>query len=86
MAACNFTIDFAESVTVLVEKMKSKILTQGGTFTGDESGGSLSVSLMGSSLSGSFLIDEQQMEITIDKKPFFVSCNQIKAYLEGNLK
>jgi hypothetical protein len=85
MAACNFTIDFAESATVLVEKMKSKILNQGGTFTGDESGGSLSVSLMGSGLSGSYLINGQQMEITIEKKPFFVSCNQIKSYLEGNL-
>lgn len=86
MAACNFNIDFSDSATVLVENLKAKILSQGGTFTGDESGGSFGVSLMGSSLSGSFLIDEQQMEITIDKKPFFVSCNQIKAYLEGNLK
>jgi len=83
--ACNFTINLSGSATELVQSMEAKLAKQGGTFTGDETGGSFSVSLLGSTISGSYAISEQQMAVVIDKKPFLVSCNQIQNYLESNL-
>jgi len=85
MAACNFNINFSSSATDLVQNMKTKITGQGGTADGDESAGSFSVSLLGSSISGSYTISGQQMAVIIDHKPFLISCNQIQKYLQSNL-
>jgi hypothetical protein len=85
MAACNFNINFSSSATDLVQNMKAKITGQGGTAAGDEAAGSFSVSLFGSSISGSYTISGQQMAVIIDHKPFLISCNQIQHYLQSNL-
>ena len=85
MAACNFTINLSGSATDLVQSIEAKIVKQGGTFSGDATGGSFGVSLFGSTISGSYNISGQQMIVIIDKKPFLISCNQIQSYLESNL-
>jgi hypothetical protein len=85
MAACNFTTNLTGQATDLVQNIKTKIEKQGGTFNGDEAGGSFSVSLFGSAVSGSYTVSGQQMAVVIDHKPFLISCNQIQSYLESNL-
>ncbi len=83
--ACNITINFTETAADLVANLKIKIETQKGSFTGDETAGTINVPLMGSSIKGSYTINGQQIDLVITDKPFFVSCNQIQNYLQGNL-
>jgi hypothetical protein len=85
MAACNFTIDMNNPAPVLVKTMKGKMEAQGGNFSGNESTGSFSISLLGSAVSGSYAIVGQQINFVIDNKPFFVGCSQIQNYLKENL-
>ncbi|MES2279513.1 MAG: hypothetical protein V4592_26000 [Bacteroidota bacterium] len=85
MAACNLTIDFAEPAGAMIQKLQTKVAAQGGTFSGDETAGSIDVPVLGSRISGSYTISGQQMALVIDHKPFLISCNQIQSYLMGNL-
>lgn len=81
MSKCNFSITFAEPADVLVNKMRSAIEGQGGQFNGDLSTGNFEVSIVGT-LAGSYIIAGQQIKISIDSKPIFVSCNQIENFLK----
>jgi hypothetical protein len=83
--ACNLTIDFNEPASSLIQKLKSKVAGQNGTFNGDENSGSIDVPVLGSHISGSYTISGQQMALVINHKPFLISCNQIQSYLMGNL-
>jgi hypothetical protein len=85
MSACNITINFTGEGIDFFQNIKSKIINQGGTLTGDASGGNLRVPLLGSYISGLYSVANQQINITIDHKPIFVSCKQIQSYLENNL-
>jgi hypothetical protein len=83
MAECNFSIEFQGPATDIVAKMKSEIQKQGGTFNGDDAAGSFSVKVLGSTIAGSYTIAGSQINITIDSKPFFVSCSQIESFLKS---
>ena len=85
MAACNFNINFTQSAQELVNKLRTKVSSQGGTLTGNETSGSINVPIMGSHISGSYTITGQQINLTIDHKPFFISCDQIQGVLMGNI-
>jgi hypothetical protein len=85
MAACNFTISFTGTATDFTENIKTKVQNQGGTFNGDEAAGSFGLSLLGSTISGSYTTEGSEMNIIIDHKPFLISCSQIQKYLENNL-
>ena len=84
MSTCNFSITFAHSPEGLVNKMQSAIEGQGGRFSGDQSAGTFEVSILGT-LSGSYMIAGQQLNIRIDSKPIFVSCSQIESFLKERL-
>ena len=83
--ACNFTINFAQPASVMIQTLKSKVIAQGGTVDGNEVAGAIRVPLLGSHISGSYTINGQQVNIVIDHKPFLVSCKQIESFLAGNL-
>lgn len=85
MAACEFNISFTQSANELISKLEAKVKGQGGTFTGNESSGTINVPIMGSYISGSYTITAQDLKIEIDHKPFFISCNQIQGVLVGNM-
>ena len=84
MSKCKFSITFREPAATLTGKIKSAIEGQGGKFNGDVNTGIFEVSLLGS-LSGSYVITGQQIDINIDSKPIFVSCNQIESFLKSKL-
>ena len=84
MSKCNFSITFAEPADALIGKMKSSIEGQGGQFNGDPSAGNFEVSILGT-LAGSYVIAGQQISISIDSKPIFVSCHQIENFLKERL-
>jgi hypothetical protein len=83
--ACNLTIDFAQPASAMIQNLKAKVTGQGGTADGDETAGTIRVPLLGSHISGSYTINDQQMNLVIDHKPFLISCNQIEGFLVGNL-
>lgn len=85
MAACNITIPFTQPASDLINSLRTKVQTQGGTFSGDENSGTISVPLLGSKIAGSYTINGQQVNIIITDKPFLISCNQIQGYLMGSL-
>lgn len=58
---------------------------QGGEFTGDDSAGNFTVSLLGNTVKGSYSVMAQQLQIVIDSKPFFVPCSAIEGYLKKEL-
>lgn len=85
MAACNFNISFTQPASELIRKLEAKVSSQGGTFTGNEASGTINVPIMGSHISGSYTIAGQQINLQIDHKPFFISCDQIQGVLVGNI-
>lgn len=82
MADCNFSISFSQDPSDLVNKAKAAIEKQGGVFNGDATSGSFRVKIMGT-LSGSYTITENQMNINIDAKPIFISCGQIESFMKA---
>lgn len=85
MAACNFSIPFSGSATDVYNKAKTSVQGQGGTFNGNESGGSFSVTVFGNTIAGSYSVVGQNMEIVIDSKPFLIPCSTIEGFLKNQI-
>jgi hypothetical protein len=83
--ACNFSITFPGAPSKILEKAKSAIEGQGGNFSGDLSSGTFSVQVMGS-ISGSYSISGQVMNINIDSKPIFIGCGQIESFMKSHFQ
>jgi hypothetical protein len=83
--ACSFTIPFAGTAGSLIATIRNKILANNGSFGGDDATGSFSIQAIGATIEGSYAISGNEMMITIQRKPFFVSCNMIKDYVMDNL-
>ena len=82
--ACNFKIPFTGSKVQVLNLAKTAVESQGGTFIGDESSGSFEVSVMGT-IKGSYIVTGNEMDITIDSKPMFVSCGMIEGFLKSKI-
>lgn len=85
MADCNFSIGFTGSAADMVAKVQSQIEKQGGSFNGDDSSGSFSVKVLGSTIAGSYTITGSEINVTITDKPFFVGCSQIEGFLKSQI-
>ena len=87
MAECQFGIDFTGSAEDLVKRAKKEIEDHGGTFQGDASSGSFSVSvpILGK-IEGAYTIKGQTINVTITKKPGLLSCGAIESQLKKYLK
>ena len=86
MAACNFIIPFTGSPNSVLSKAETAIQNQGGTFTGDETGGNFKLSIMGSTIKGSYSVIGQDLDIVIESKPFLIPCSTIESFLRGKLR
>ena len=83
--ACAFTIGFTGTADSPVEHLKSKILTNNGSFGGDASLGNFSIHVLAAAIEGAYTINGNDIMITIRQKPFFLSCNSIRDYVAQNL-
>lgn len=83
--ACSFTIPFTGTASALAANIKTRILSGNGHFEGDDNVGKFSIHAMGATIEGSYGINDNKIMVTIDRKPFFVSCNMIKDYVVENL-
>ena len=85
MSACNFIIPFSDSSEAILQKAKSSVEGQGGSFTGDVNAGNFNLSIFGNAIIGSYTVQEQNLNIVIDEKPFLVPCSAIESFLKKQL-
>ena len=85
MSACNFSIPFSGQADEVLLKASTAINSQGGSFSGDASGGKFDVSVLGSSIKGSFSVAGNSLNVVIDSKPFLVPCSTIEGFLKSKL-
>jgi hypothetical protein len=84
--ACNFTIPFSGTPDNVVNRAKSAVQNQGGTFRGDQNTGAFQISIMGSAIRGSYTISGQELNVTIESKPFLIPCNTIENFLKSQMR
>jgi hypothetical protein len=85
MAACNFTQPFTGTAAALIATLQTQVVNNGGTFNGDTNSGSFSVSVLGSDVVGTYTITGQNLDVVINKKPFFASCSAIQNYIASHI-
>jgi hypothetical protein len=85
MSTCSFKIPLQAPPDQVVQKIKTMILKAGGTMSGDDAYGELSVSTPLGSVSGTYRIVNNEVNIIITKKPLFVSCRNIESILRKKL-
>lgn len=83
---CNFTIPFSGAPLDVLRKAKSAVVSQGGSFNGDDLQGVFQVSVMGSAIKGSYTVSGQDLNIHIDSKPFLIPCNTIEGFLRNQIR
>ena len=83
--ACSFTIPFTGTASSLVAGTRFKILEDNGQFDGDDKVGKFTIHAVGTVIRGSYGICDNEIMITIERKPFLVSCNMIRDYVVANL-
>lgn len=86
MSKCNFSIEFSSTADMLVQKAKSAIAQTGGTFNGDQSTGSFDISTPLGKVSGTYTVEGQRFNISIQDKPFLVGCGKIESTLREYLQ
>jgi len=82
--SCKFKIPFTGSLEQSLNKARTAVEGQGGTFSGDETSGSFEVSVMGT-IKGSYTVLGNELDIVIDSKPLFVSCGMIEGFLKSKI-
>lgn len=84
MSKCNFSIAFSGSAQDVFSKAKAAVERQGGTFSGDAAGGSFSINIFGS-ISGSYTVSGNQLNIVIEDKPIMIPCSAIENGLKSQI-
>ena len=85
MSDCHINIPFSGSAEEILNKAKSAVESQGGTFTGDLNSGTFDVSLLSNRVAGSYKVDGNNLHLHITDKPLFVPCNAIESFLASKL-
>ena len=83
--ACSFSFPFTGDASSLTASIRRKVLAGNGQFGGDDSTGNFALEAIGASIAGVYAINGNEIMITIQKKPFFLSCNMIRDYVSQNL-
>lgn len=85
MQTCNFRIPFSGSPAEVFNRAEAAIHDHGGHFRGDDMGGIFELTVLGSTISGSYQVSGQELDVTIDNKPFMIPCSTIQSYLARHL-
>jgi hypothetical protein len=81
---CNFSITFTGTADDLFSKLQTQIQNAGGKITDDPASGSFSVPALGT-ISGTYTIAGQTLDIVITHRPIVISCGQIENFVKGHL-
>jgi len=87
--SCRFTVSYPSPKEVLIDNLRDAILQVNGTFEGDLNEGVFRGSTPLGGFSGRYAINGDDIDISIDDKPFLIGCSriekEIRQYLEKNL-
>jgi hypothetical protein len=86
MSACNFSIPFSGVPSDIYQKARTAVHEQGGHFQGDDSSGVFELSVLGSTIRGTYNIAGQALHVSIDSKPFMIPCSTLQNYLARYLE
>ncbi len=76
---CDFSISFDEPInTELIERVKAAIISNNGSFEGNETKGSYILNPEVGQIIGSYKIENNSIVFKITKKPWLVGCFLIK--------
>lgn len=84
MSNCSFSIPFTGSADDIFNRAKAAVEKQGGSFSGDASGGNFTISVFGT-INGSYSVSGQQLNIDIHDKPMMIPCAAIENALKSQL-
>lgn len=85
MAACNFSVPFSGTPDQVLSKAQEAVQGHGGSFTGDNNIGNFEVSVLGSTIAGTYTIAGQSLDIVIESKPFLIPCSTIEGFLKSQI-
>ena len=83
---CQFTLSFSADANSLVNRASGEIARSGGVFQGDSSQGNFRAKTPIGSIEGAYVIEGQNISLTITKKPLLLSCKRIEKELSGIMK
>ncbi len=86
--SCKFSITYPGQKEPLIDNLRTAILQLNGTFEGDNLAGVFRGNTPLGSFSGRYEIDNDDINIDIEDKPFLIGCGriekEIRDYLERN--
>lgn len=85
MAACNFSFSIQDNATLVLQNARSAVRGHGGQFEGDEQAGSFRLTVLGSTIAGSYFVAGQSIDIVVSDKPFLLPCGTIESFLKSQL-
>ena len=85
MSDCHFNVSFKGTAEEIYIKTKTAVENQGGNFEGDLSGGKFNVSVLSNTISGSYLVNGNELQVTITSKPIFLPCSAIQSFLSSKI-
>jgi hypothetical protein len=59
--------------------------SQQGIFTGDGNSGNFEVTVFANTIRGSYVINGQNLNLTITHKPFLIPCSTIESFLKSRI-
>lgn len=84
MSKCNFSIRFSGNAGEVIEKARTAVEKQGGTFEGSTGGGRFSLNVFGA-ISGSYTVEGDQFNVVIEDKPIMIPCSAIENVLKNQI-
>jgi len=84
MSKCNFSVSFSGTPEEVYNKAKAAVEKQGGTFSGNASGGNFSINVFGT-IRGRYSVSGNQLNIDIEDKPMMIPCGAIENVLKSQI-
>ncbi len=82
----SFIVKLKDEISSVLSKMKSLVMGKGGSFEGNEENGSFEGKTVLGTIKGEYRsISDDEIEITIDNKPFLVSYSTIESEIKKYL-
>jgi hypothetical protein len=86
VAICSFSFEFPISADELVRRVGDAVRNAGGNFSGDTAEGHYSVWTPIGSVSGTYAVSGQSIQIDVTDKPIVLSCSLIEKKLNEYLQ
>ena len=76
--SCNFKIKFPSLATEHIETARAAVVKHGGFFELNGKGGAFEIHTAIGKIDGSFVVNGNEVDFHIDRKPFILTCHRIE--------